>query len=66
MKHLLKVMLLALFTALAAVPAGAAEKITVMLDWFVNPDHGPLFVAQERGEFAVSYTHLTLPTIYSV
>jgi len=22
-----------------------------MLDWFVNPDHGPLYVAQERGYF---------------
>lgn len=34
------------------MPAHAADKITVMLDWFVNPDHGPLFVAKERGEFA--------------
>ena len=31
--------------------AQAAEKLTVMLDWFVNPDHGPLYVALERGEF---------------
>ena len=23
-----------------------------MLDWFVNPDHGPLIVAQEKGFFA--------------
>ena len=30
----------------------ASEKFTVMLDWFVNPDHGPLFVALERGYFA--------------
>lgn len=37
---------------LASGPASAAEKLTVLLDWFVNPDHGPLFVAQERGEFA--------------
>ena len=33
-------------------PAGAAEKLTVLLDWFINPDHGPLYVAQERGYFA--------------
>ena len=25
-----------------APPARAADKLTVMLDWFVNPDHGPL------------------------
>ncbi|MBW1842081.1 MAG: ABC transporter substrate-binding protein [Deltaproteobacteria bacterium] len=29
----------------------ASEKITVVLDWFVNPDHGPLFVALEKGYF---------------
>ena len=25
----------------------ASEDVTVMLDWFVNPDHGPLFIALE-------------------
>jgi putative hydroxymethylpyrimidine transport system substrate-binding protein len=33
-------------------PAGAAEKLTLLLDWFVNPDHAPIIVAQERGYFA--------------
>jgi putative hydroxymethylpyrimidine transport system substrate-binding protein len=34
------------------VPAvQAAEKVTVLLDWFINPDHGPLFVALEKGYF---------------
>ncbi len=32
--------------------ASAAEKFTVLLDWFVNPDHGPLIVARELGYFA--------------
>ena len=32
--------------------AMAAEKLTVLLDWFINPDHGPLIVAQEQGLFA--------------
>jgi len=31
--------------------AFSAEKLTVLLDWFVNPDHGPLIVAQQRGMF---------------
>lgn len=35
-----------------AAPAMAADKITLMLDWFVNPDHGPIIVAQEKGYFA--------------
>ncbi len=38
----------------AAGPVGATDKFTVLLDWFVNPDHGPLFVAQERGYFAAA------------
>ncbi len=47
--------LLSSFTALAlivSVNTGfAAEKFTVLLDWYVNPDHGPLYVAQARGYF---------------
>lgn len=39
-------------TALLAVPAHAQDKLTVMLDWFVNPDHGPIVLAQELGYFA--------------
>jgi putative hydroxymethylpyrimidine transport system substrate-binding protein len=30
----------------------ASEKVTVVLDWFVNPDHGPLYVAFEKGFFS--------------
>ncbi|MDP6343819.1 MAG: ABC transporter substrate-binding protein [Alphaproteobacteria bacterium] len=45
-------LLLATGIILASGPTSAAEKLTVLLDWFVNPDHGPLFVALERGEFA--------------
>ncbi|NNE84162.1 MAG: ABC transporter substrate-binding protein [Alphaproteobacteria bacterium] len=50
MKRLMT-LLLATGLILAAGPASATEKLTVLLDWFVNPDHGPLFVALERGEF---------------
>jgi putative hydroxymethylpyrimidine transport system substrate-binding protein len=46
-----RIVIAALLSVLLATPA-AAEKLTVMLDWFVNPDHGPLFVALERGEFS--------------
>ena len=50
----MKIRLPALVAAclLAALPAAAEEKLTVLLDWFINPDHGPLYVAQERGYFA--------------
>jgi putative hydroxymethylpyrimidine transport system substrate-binding protein len=36
---------------LAASPATAAEKLTLLLDWFVNPDHAPILVAEQRGYF---------------
>ena len=32
-------------------PLEAAEKLSVMLDWFVNPDHAPLIIAKEKGFF---------------
>ena len=35
-------------------PVHAAEKLTVILDWFINPDHGPLIVARESGLFAAA------------
>lgn len=37
---------------LFALPATAAEELTVLLDWFVNPDHAPIILAEARGEFA--------------
>lgn len=37
---------------LAAAPAWAEDKMTVLLDWFINPDHGPIILAQENGYFA--------------
>jgi len=43
-------MLIALLLQTTSV--GAAEKLTVMLDWFVNPDHAPLIIAREKGFFA--------------
>src|SRR5258708_26699874 len=34
------------------VSASAADKLSVVLDWFVNPDHAPLVIAKEGGYFA--------------
>ena len=49
MKHLLSaITAISLFWI---APAGAQDKLTIMLDWFVNPDHAPLIVAQENGYF---------------
>ncbi|MCE6949866.1 ABC transporter substrate-binding protein [Cereibacter sphaeroides] len=41
---------MALLALLLPAPAGA-EPLTVVLDWFVNPDHGPIIVAERQGWF---------------
>ena len=33
-------------------PARAADQLTLLLDWFINPDHAPILVAEARGYFA--------------
>ncbi len=47
----LKFVLVAL---LMATPATAQDKMSVILDWFVNPDHGPIIIAKERGYFTAN------------
>ncbi len=47
MKHAL----VGIALAVASVHAQAADKLTLMLDWFVNPDHGALVIAEQRGLF---------------
>ncbi len=37
---------------LSAAKSSAADSLTLMLDWFVNPDHGPIIVADREGFFA--------------
>ncbi|EEX94843.1 hydroxymethylpyrimidine ABC transporter substrate-binding component [Vibrio orientalis CIP 102891 = ATCC 33934] len=52
MKTTNKLSAVALMTSLFSVNAFAADKeLTLMLDWFVNPNHGPIVIAQERGYF---------------
>lgn len=42
-----------LFILILIIPSlAAAAKLSVILDWFVNPDHGPIIIAQENGYFA--------------
>ncbi|MAU52970.1 MAG: ABC transporter ATP-binding protein [Roseovarius sp.] len=42
---------LPLVLALLAAPASAQDRMTLILDWFVNPDHGPVILAEELGYF---------------
>lgn len=38
----------------------AADKLTVLLDWFVNPDHAPLVIAKAGGYFERNGLDVTL------
>ncbi len=48
----MRLFLSTLFLLIGLVSAQAADKLTVYLDWFVNPDHAPLVIAKEKGFFA--------------
>src|SRR5882762_5926638 len=49
---MLKKAFLGAFIALTTIqPTYAADKVTVMLDWFLNPDHAPIIVAEQIGAF---------------
>ena len=41
----------ALAIAVFAFPAAAQDKVRLLLDWFVNPDHAALVIAKQRGLF---------------
>ncbi|WP_439333833.1 ABC transporter substrate-binding protein [Vibrio agarilyticus] len=41
------------FISLISLPLQAANQdLTLMLDWFVNPNHGPIVIAKQRGYFS--------------
>ncbi len=49
-------MLKRVFVLLAALllpmlAQGANKELSLMLEWFVNPDHGPIIIAQQNGYF---------------
>jgi len=44
-------LLLSIFTSISFAAAPQLQKLTVMLDWFPNPDHAPLIIAQQQGFF---------------
>jgi putative hydroxymethylpyrimidine transport system substrate-binding protein len=46
--------------SLLVQPAEARTKLTVMLDWFVNPDHATLVVAEKLGLFEKAGLEVTM------
>jgi putative hydroxymethylpyrimidine transport system substrate-binding protein len=56
----MRLILAALTLAIAAPTARAADHLTILLDWFVNPDHAPILVAQHIGAYAAENLDVTL------
>jgi len=50
-KALLAVLLTTVSTLLSLSVQAENTKVSLMLDWFVNPNHGPIVIAQQRGYF---------------
>lgn len=51
MKHWKVLLLLPLLSSLS-LPVLAADKVSVMLEWFTNPDQAQLVIAKQKGYFA--------------
>ena len=50
-KTLILTLLTATATLFSLTAQAEAKKVSLMLDWFVNPNHGPIVIAQQRGYF---------------
>lgn len=48
---MIRMLLIAALLSFASLGAHAEDRLTVLLDWFVNPDHATLYLAEARGEF---------------
>lgn len=49
---LLKSLFVSALLLLSGQALAQEKTLTLMLDWFVNPNHGPIIIAQEKGFFA--------------
>ncbi|MCL7767174.1 ABC transporter substrate-binding protein [Pasteurella multocida] len=52
MQKLVKKTLTVAFAMGVSLSVSAKEKLTLLLDWFANPDHAAIIVAQQKGYFA--------------
>ena len=60
MKKLVTILLLTFILSSFGTSAMAAQKVTLMLDWFPNVDHLPIYVARHQGLFAAQGLNLVI------
>src|SRR6266436_9135070 len=49
-----------IWTALAAVPATAADKVVLMLNWYVYGEHAPFYYGKAKGIYAAENIDLEI------
>src|ERR1700690_2832349 len=49
-----------IWTALAATPAGAADKVVLMLNWYVYGEHAPFYYGKAKGIYAAENIDLEI------
>ncbi|UYM18768.1 ABC transporter substrate-binding protein [Endozoicomonas euniceicola] len=59
-KRLLSFMLIMLPILASAAPVEKTKDLTLMLEWFINPDHAPIIVAQQKGYFEQEGLNVTI------
>jgi len=59
-KNFLKVIGLGLYIFASPLSGASTQDITILLDWFINPDHAPLIVAEQEGLFKKAGLKVTL------
>src|SRR4030081_3974898 len=61
MKRLITALAAALiWTALAAIPAKAADKVVLMLNWYVYGEHAPFYYGKAKGIYAAENIDLEI------
>ena len=51
MQIIFKIFTIILLTIITGIANAKTNKLTIGLDWFINPDHAPLIIAQKRNFF---------------
>ncbi len=51
MKIILKILFSILLLTFTSIVNASSEKLTIGLDWFINPDHAPIIIAKKRNFF---------------
>jgi putative hydroxymethylpyrimidine transport system substrate-binding protein len=59
-KTYLQILVTTLSLLVSSMSHAAKDQITVLLDWFINPDHAPLIVAEQTGLFDKASLNVTL------